>query len=222
MKRVFYYAHLMKKNIFAILLGCCAMFSCAEHNENKATGDSLHWKDSAATASSKDVGVDPHYFDYSNTTLSDNFTDTIFAKFSSADSEDRFTFFVPKGNINNTKSVLRITTKDGELIYETIFTTSDLVYGYGTSEVQTEKEMVNYILVDANAILQAGVVDPRNDKDNSFLAQFSADSFDRYDIFEEAKSSGRMLFHYRLGNEDNYVLGYSMKEKKVFKVLTCC
>jgi hypothetical protein len=210
------------KNLLAFLSISFSLFSCAGNNEPQTPGDSLHKNDSAATTISNNAGIDPHYFDYSNTTLTDDFTDTVFAHFSSEESEDRFTFFVPKGKIYDTKSVLRITTKEGELIYEAIFPTHDFVYGYGTSEVKSEKEMVEYILVDARAILQEGIVDPRNDKDNSFLSQFSADSFERYDIYEEAKSSGRMLFHYRLGNESHYVLGYSVKEKKVVTALTCC
>ncbi|MDQ3108849.1 MAG: hypothetical protein M3R17_03050 [Bacteroidota bacterium] len=212
----------MKKHFLVILPVYFLLFSCNGNRDGEKQSNSLHKDDTAASSISKNASVDPHYFDYSKTVLTREFADTVFAKFSSATSDDRFTFFVPKGNINDTKSVLRITNERGDVIYENIFPTRDLVYGYGTSEVKTEKEMVEYILEDAGDILQAGILDPNDKREDSFLNQFTADNFDRKDVYDEVKNSRRMLFHYRLNNESNFVLGFSEKGKAVVTIFTCC
>jgi hypothetical protein len=213
------------KKLFVILSISLAFFSCGENNENKA-GENSMYADSVAASIPKDAGVDPHYFDYSKTTLTNDFTDTAFANFSSGESQDRFTFFVPKGNVNETKSVLRITTQEGKLIYEHIFPTSDLIYGYALRDIKTEKEMINSILVDAGDVLQTGIIDPIDGaRGSTFMSNLSVDNpidFEREDVYEQVKKSGRMLFHYRLNNESHFVLGYSKKEKAVVKILTCC
>ena len=72
------------------------------------------------------IGTADRYFNYQNTIIQTDFYDTVFQNFSSENAEDCFTFYMPSGNINETKSTIRITTKIGKVIYEKTFTTSDI------------------------------------------------------------------------------------------------
>ena len=122
---------------------CCALilplavatlfFSCGTplNTDKETTADSM-LPDPAA------VPAENHFYDYSHTVLKEAIADTAYALFSSDTEEDCFTLFVPAGLISETQTTLRITSGSGEVAYEHLFPTRDLVNGYATAYIRNE------------------------------------------------------------------------------------
>ncbi len=178
--------------------------------------------DSIDASAAQPLTAQPVYFDYKNTSLDQDFNDTLFCKFSNDSVNDRFSFSVPKGNISDTKAILRITTKAGLIIYEHIFGTYELASGYHLETVRTDNEMRAYILDLAKDLLPGGIIDPNNLDKNNYLSQATKEDFIDYETFVETKLKNRKLFFYNLHEESGTFLGYSGKEKKVVEVAGCC
>jgi hypothetical protein len=200
-----------------IIILSFVLFSCTSSTENKEI------KPDALTIDTiSNIYRAPTYYDYKNTSLNADFHDTTNAKFSSDIVEDRFTVFVPKGLVTETKSTIRITNKEGEVIYEHTFPTRELVNGYATVEIKSDAEMEKYILEEAMEVFQNGLVDLNKLSEESYLKQAAKEDFTDHETFMQLKTSGRMLFHYCLQEESHYYLGYSIKQKKTVTIIDCC
>jgi hypothetical protein len=209
------------KNLFPIfVLTLLTLVSCNQTADQQTTK-------SADTASVKEDSTNsytPTYYDYKKTSLSSGYRDSLYAKFSSDTTEDCFILNVPKGLVTETKTTLCIVTKQGEIIYEHTFPTSDLINGYATEEIKTDKEMELYILSEAKSILDQNSFRDLNKltEEDGIINQTDKDGYENYDVFIECKNDRRPLYCYGLQEEDIRFLGYSRKLKKVVIVLTCC
>lgn len=197
-----------------LLLTALACNQPVEHNEIIAP-DTIVIK--ATKASSE-----PIYFDYSKTRLTDGYNETAYAKFSNDSTEDIFTIKVNSGNLTETKTTLRIITNKGEIIYEHIFETTDLINGYALSDIKSDTEMEKYVLMRAKSILKDGLYHPDALPKNSYLNEAAEEDFENYDVFMDIKTTEKNIFHYCLNEESHYYLGYSDKLKKVVPIIYCC
>ena len=169
------------------------------------------------------IGTADRYFNYQNTIIQTDFYDTVFQNFSSENAEDCFTFYMPSGNINETKSTIRITTKAGELIYEKTFTTSDIVNGYSTFNISNDIEMEEYVLWEAKAVLaKTSFLDVNNDDENNIVKSTPKEDIHDYETFVECQEENRPLFCIALHEEDITIIGFSKKKNKVVDLIYCC
>ncbi|MBL7920587.1 MAG: hypothetical protein JNJ40_09760 [Bacteroidia bacterium] len=167
--------------------------------------------------------VDPDAkFDFANTSLPVDYNDMVSAKFSNDSTDDRFIVFIPQGNINKTKTALRILTKNGAQVYEHIFNTTELINEYDIVAFKSDKEMADYIVKKADALLHKGIVDLDKLGEEDYLAVASKEQFTNYDLFLDMKAKGRRLLNYTLNLENHYYLGYSARDKKVVTIIECC
>jgi len=163
------------------------------------------------------------YFNYQNTIIQSDFYDTVFQKFSSEEVEDCFTFYMPSGNINDTKCTLSIRTQAGVLIYEKTFTTSDLVNGYSTYEITSDLEMEEYVLWEAKGVLaKTSFLNINSDDENNIVKSTSKDNIQDYETFVECREENRPLFCIALQEEDITIIGFSKKKNKVVDLIYCC
>lgn len=221
----------MLKKVIIGYLGILFFYACnrddkkqikAVTNTVKTTKSLTSKQDSLTSAPIKEVV----YFNYSNTEIKEEFRDSIFTKFSNLALDDKFTFYVPKGNINRTKSVLRIYNDLGELIYEKSFQTYNLINGYDLQDIKTDEELEKYILDKARDILaNNSFVDITNKeeiiKQDGILNQ-PEDRFENYKVFTECQNDRRPLFCIGLAEEDITFIGYSRRLKKVIDLIYCC
>lgn len=221
----------MFKNTIILFLSILAFCACnrVEKQQNETI---INAKDSSKNVKPKQDTLNSvltHsvvYFDYTNTVIKEEFRDSLFTKFSDLSTDDKFTFYVPAGNINDTKSVLRIFNNDDELIYEKSFQTSELIYGYDLEDIKSDEELEIYILSKAKETL---TMDSFNDitdkekiiKEDGILDQ-PEDSFENYKVFIECQNDKRPLFCISLAEEDITFIGYSKKLKKVVDIIYCC
>ncbi len=169
------------------------------------------------------IGTADRYFNYQNTIIQTDFYDTVFQNFSSENAEDCFTFYMPSGNINETKSTIRITTNSGELIYEKTFTTSDIVNGYSTYNISNDIEMEEYVLWEAKGVLnKTSFVDIANAEENNIINSTPKEEIRDYATFVECRDDNRFLFVFGLHEEDITIIGYSKKKNKVVDLIYCC
>lgn len=216
------------KTIFKYILLSFICVSCGSNDNSKEMADDMNKAikdaDSAERAQRiKDSLAQPVYFDYKNTSLANDFTDTLFVKFSNDTTEDCFTFFAPKGRITETIAVLRITNKHGRVIYKDVFYTSELISGYATAEIKTDAEMVKYVLEQAKAILHNGIIDPNKLPEYDYLlALTTKEDFLNYDAYNEIKKKKRLMFFYSLHEESGVYIGYYDEAEEVVEIARCC
>ena len=164
---------------------------------------------------------DPYY--HYHTILKKEFKDSINEHFSSLVKKDRFTFYMPKGNIDSTESILRIYTYEGELIYEKKFETHELINGYDLEFIKNEFQMQKYILKKAKGALDKSSFDNLDKMEEyGIIAQSQPEDFENYATYVECKKEKRFLFWIHLGEEDGTCIGFSKKQNKVLDVIYCC
>ncbi len=167
--------------------------------------------------------VDPDFaFDYKNTLLENDHESVRIEKFSNDSTEDTFTVIVGKGKIGETKTTLRVKAKNGKVIYEHIFATTELINEYDLAAVKNDKAMVDYIITKAGDVIGKGLVDLNRLDAEDYLAVATKEQFNNYDLFLDMKAKGRRLLNYTLNLENHYYLGYSAKDKKVVTIIECC
>jgi hypothetical protein len=163
--------------------------------------------------------VEEENFDYSNTVIKSDFYDTIRINFSNNENKDLFTFTMPKGNINNTKSVLKIYDFKGKIIYEKTFETFYLINGYDLYNIKNQSEMDKYIYAKAKNILD------KDSFENANKTQFHSmdkEMFENYEVYVECKKNNFLLYTVGLGEEDITTIGYSKKLDKTIDIFYCC
>ncbi|MFZ4796242.1 MAG: hypothetical protein ACOYMA_02040 [Bacteroidia bacterium] len=204
----------MKNTLYLIVCCILILFSCKQ--KAKTTQNTAQPTTDTANQSNG-------YFNYQNTIIHSSYSDTVFVKFSSDSLEDCFTFYMPDGNINKTKSIIRITTKNGELIYEKVFQTNEIVNGYATYDILNDSEMEQYVLTEAkNVLAKTSFLYINNAKDNSLIKQTNKEDIQDYETFLECKNENRPLFCFRLYEENITYIGYSKIKKKVIDLIYCC
>lgn len=204
----------MKKSLFFIVYAALILFSCKPKTESTQNVEQ---------PSSDMTNQTNIYFDYQNTIMHSSYSDTVFVKFSNDTVEDCFTFYMPAGNINATKSIIRITTKSGELIYENVFETSNIVNGYATDDIFNDSEMEQYVLTEARDVLaKTSFRDINNAEDDSIIKQTPKEDIQDYDTFLECQNENRPLFCIRFNEENMTFIGYSRMKGKVVDLIYCC
>lgn len=157
-------------------------------------------------------------------TLENAYFDSSNAYFSNLSEKDKFTFQIPKGDINKTISILRINSKKEGLIYEKQFETYLLINGYDLEYIHTKKEMLNYVLNKARKLLSKNsfISIAEDQLNGGWISTSTKEGFYDYETFERCKIEKRPLFSISLGEEDTEVIGYSTKEGKVKDIIGCC
>ncbi|WP_374175325.1 hypothetical protein [Flavobacterium tructae] len=217
----------MFKNIIIACISILSLYACnrIEKRQNKTAinlSDSLKPQDTVVSVPTKEA----IYFNYSNTVLHEEFRDSISIKFSDLLIDDKFTFYVPEGNINKTKSILKIFNDAGELLYEKSFQTSELIYGYDLEDIKTDEELEKYILDKAREVLADNsfidITDKEKIAEEGGILNQPADSFENYKVFTECQNEKRSLFCIGLAEEDITFIGYSKRLQKVVDIIYCC
>lgn len=212
------------KKLFFILI-CLIFLSC---KQNKSESIKVESKKEIVNENSNSIIKDTlktishEYFDYSNVILKHNIKDSIYAKFSNENFDDSFSINVESGNINNTKTAIRIKNNNGIIIYEHIFLTTELINGYDTESIKSEVEMENYVINQAKEILKNGILIPNKLSKEDYLNQSQKEDFDDFETFNEIKNSNRVLFFYGLEEENLFYLGFSKKKNKIVTIINCC
>ncbi|WP_316633908.1 hypothetical protein [uncultured Flavobacterium sp.] len=221
----------MLKNTIICSITILLFFAC-NRAEKKQTENTSIANDSTKNIKPEQDSLDSSkkpdsivYFNASNTVIKEEFKDSLFTKFSDLLSDDKFTFIVPKGNINKTTSVLKIFNNTGELIYEKSFETSYLINGYDLEYIKSDQELEKYILTKAKEVLDIesfyDVSNKNKLKEDDILGQ-SKDEFIDYNTFIECQNDKRPLFIISLSEEDTTYIGYSKKQKKAVEIIGCC
>lgn len=161
-------------------------------------------------------------FDYSNTSLQADFSDSTYAFFSENTKTDLFMVHISKGKITETEVRINVFNSKNELIYEHIFPTTALIYGYSLEEITSDAEMKQMMYNWAKAILENGLVDLNKLAHDAYPNTAEKGDFMDYDTYKEIKNSNRIMFHYVLGEEEHFYLGFSEKIKKVVQLISCC
>lgn len=202
----------MINHLSACIFIAVLLVGCNQQQSNKNNGGETPKQDS----------LENHYFNYKHTVIKKRFTDTLYMYFSSDTVKDCFTFYVPAGNINHTKSILRITTQAGEVIFEDIFTTDNMVSGYATYDIYDDAKMEQYVLSEAKNMLAPDAFKYLNKLEDDNMISQSPEDIKDMDTYNECLQENRPLFYYRLFEENYSFIGYSRTKQQVKELFTCC
>lgn len=192
-------------------------------NNSTPPAEQMPVSDTTATSLPVADNVDPDaVFNYTNTSLDRDHESVRIEKFSNDSTEDTFTVVVGKGKIGETKTTLRVKAKDGKVVYEHIFSTTELINEYDLAAIKSDKDMVDYIITKAGDVIGKGLVNLNDLAKDDYLAVATKEQFTNYELFLDMKAKGRRLLNYTLNLENHYYLGYSEKDKKVVAVIECC
>jgi hypothetical protein len=211
-----------------MLIGCNNSYSNKNKLSNKPVDsdsevveiseDSINQK---TNSSSQDIpDKEPEIFNY-NTIISKNYSDTAHHFFTNKKTKDRFVFIMPKGNIDNTISTIKILNSENIVLFEKSFETYYLINGYDLYEIKSDNEMMAYVYRKAKEIISDKKFDKSNELKNSYITQMAKDDFLDYDTFLYCQSNGSWLFTLSLGEEDNTTYGFNPK-KGVMPLISCC
>ncbi len=201
---------------YLLILGSCKQTTKSDEKANQA-------KQNVEKNPIDTIGTADRYFNFQNTSIQTDFYDTVFQTFSDENAEDCFTFYMPSGNINDTKCTIKIRSRAGELIYEKTFTTSDLVNGYSTYKISSDLEMEEYVLWEAKKVLtKTSFLDINNDDENNIINSTTKEDIQDYETFVECREENRPLFCIALHEEDITIIGFSKKKNKVVDLIYCC
>ncbi len=204
----YFCANIYKMKIqYFLLIALVCLLSCKHVDKGTSKG----------TAGTDSTGV----FDYSKTELSDEFRDSTFHCFSKADSKDKFTFYVPKGNIKTTKAILMVRDAENNLVFSDTIATEELINGYDLDEIKTGEQMQKAILTRAKSILDANsFIDDISSE--PFFKNLSDEEFMDHNVFNECQTDKRPLFILSLEEENITYYGYSKILHKVVAIAGCC
>lgn len=162
--------------------------------------------------------------DLKDVVIHNEFRDSLNIKFSNLETDDKFVFELPEGNINNTTSSIKIYNSENILIYKKEFKTREIINGYAIDDrYYTNQEIEAYILNEAKLILSKdSFVDLEKDIGKGEILDQEKESFENYSVFTECKNEKRPLFVIGLAEEDITYIGYSSKKNKVFDIIYCC
>jgi hypothetical protein len=158
----------------------------------------------------------PRRFNYENTVLSYGFIDQVYHSFSEKEADDKFSFFVPKGNINETKCILTIENKVGDTLFADTVLTAFLIDKDDLFAIYSDEEMGNYIVNKAKNVLDSSSFCKSDDAEVNGIFSESLDTsdFDNFEIFSEVRDDKRYLFALSFEKEGSAYLGYSKSAKQ--------
>jgi hypothetical protein len=172
-------------------------------------------------ADTTSLGTD-HFFDYSNTALPADYVDSAFHVFSDENSNDKFTFFIPRGNLKETKAILVVRNANNDTVFTTTFETWYMLTGEQVG-INNDEQMLNYVVKCAKSILDSSAfVDFEKPGQMNQFADSPIDEFENYEVFAEVKEGKRSLFVLFLLDEDVKYYGYSKKLMQTKVVFACC
>lgn len=208
----------MLYNIIVVSIVILIMCSCNDSSSKKETDNTSNLPEKTSPPKT----FEEHYFNFENTSLTKGFSDTVYALFSNDTNKDCFTLNIPSGNINETSAVLHITTQKGDIIYEHVFKSRELVNGYDLYKIKSDTEMEAYIINKAKLILSEGLLFPAQMDKEAYLNTAKEEDFEDYELFLQIKEKNGVLFHYCLQEESHYFLGFSKKSNKTVTIINCC
>lgn len=226
----------MTKNSSIILVFILVLISC-NRNENQQVsneiknGNSLKYdkienadyKNDAKKIAAEDEETLDEYYNYKNVSLKKDYKDSISMCFSDADNKDLFTFYVPKGNISNTYSILTIRNNQKKIIFELKFNTYELINGYATLVIKNDNQMIKYLLAQAQNVLNPDSFLNFNKLDKeSYFNDLQKDEYYDYNTLEEVKRDNRLIFILSREEENTIYYGFSKEKKKVIEIYGCC
>lgn len=201
---------------FIVCAYACTSSSQENENQNSDNTNITQINQSFQSTSSNE------YFDYSNTHLEKEFQDSSRAHFSDTESHDVLTMFISKGRITETRVTIRVHNAKKQLIYQHVFPTYELVYGYDLDKIFTDKQMEEYIIQRAKAIAHQSFIYPNTLSDEHYLNQTPKEDFINYETLQEIKKSKCTILHYTLRTENHIYQGYSKKLEQVVQLIFCC
>lgn len=213
----------MKKRTISFLSFLTLGIILVSCNNSTPLVDQKPLADSLATSLAVENNVDTSaVFNYKTTVLDKDHESEIIEKFSNDSTEDTFTVLVGKGLISKTKTTLRVKNKSGKIVYEHVFSTTELINEYDLGAIKSDKDMVDYIIKKAGDVIGKGLVDLNHLNPEDYLSVATKEQFTNYELFLDMKAEGRRLLNYTLNQENHYYLGYSDKDKKVVTIIECC
>lgn len=162
------------------------------------------------------------YFDYANTYLDKAFHDSTRGHFSETEQHDILSVYISSGPITQTRTTIKVHNAKNELIYQHVFPTTELIYGYALDEIKSDEQMAKMIIYWAQEIVNNGFVDPTKLSEEHYLNQVPKEEFLNYGTYQKIKKAKRMILHYRLGEENHMYYGYSSEQDQVIQIIFCC
>lgn len=218
-------AHMQKyiPILFIVLLVTTSACNNSGGSKNGAPDTVVYYyQDTFAEGKDSSLTVTSEYFDDSATVLIEDFNDTAYQFFSDSSSNDMFVFHIPKGHISKTRARIDIINSKGESVYWEEFPSNAIVYGYATSGVKNDSEMLALFLEYANEMLDTSSFIKAEKRGSYFLETSTYDEFQDYGTFKECGKEKRKLFVISLYEEYIRYLGFSRKKKDVVVVIDCC
>ena len=138
--------------------------------------------------------------DYKNVVIHKEFKDSLNIKFSNLESDDKFVFEIPEGNINTTTSSIKIYNSENELIYKKEFQTREIINGYAIDDrYYSDEEIENYILEEAKLMLSKdSFVNLDTDIEKGGMLDREKNEFENYLVFTECKNEKKTTFCHRV------------------------
>ncbi len=200
---------------FAVVFVILAVFFYACNNRPRVH-DATEGIDSTYGETEYDDERGPD-FDYSKTSMSFHFVNYVNHTFSEVGADDKFSFCVPKGNINETKSVLIIQNPVGDTIFADTVLTSFLIDKSDLGYIYSDGAMEDYIISRAKMVLDSSKFYSAEDtgKANIFKLDLDKDKFDDYETLVEIKEENRHVFFLTILEKDVAYFGYSRRQKGV-------
>ncbi len=193
-------------------------FSCAhESNDTESEPEEIIFGNLGEILSPSN-----EYFDYNYTHLDKAFHDSTRAHFSDTTHFDVLSVHISSGPIKQTRVTITVHNAKNELIYQHVFPTTELIYGYALDEIKSDEQMAKMIIYWAQEIVNNGFVDPTQLSEEHYLNQVPKEEFLNYSTYQKIKKSKRMILHYRLGEENHMYYGYSSEQDLVVQIIFCC
>lgn len=159
--------------------------------------------------------VEDYRFDYTDTRLGHDFAYTTTHNFSSTESRDKFTFYVPDGFIKQTNAILVIQRENGDTLFADTLHTEYLINPDDLASIEDDDAMTAYIESQAKNILYDGpFIDPNRTYALDFFSGHK-DGIDDQATLDEHRKEGRDLFRMMLMGNNATFWGYSAQDQKV-------
>lgn len=159
--------------------------------------------------------------DLSETNFPEDFSYTTSHYFSNLESKDEFFIQIPKGNIQLTRSVIRIKNSKKDIIHLQTFNTVDLIYGYALKDIKSTTELVAHLQDRACNNIDNASIKQVGSKNDTFKS-IAPEEFEDYNTYIVCKNKKLPLFQFSLNEENSTYFGYSESRKRAVVIGTCC
>lgn len=215
------------KNTFLFLL--VVILACACNNshvmhETRGHADSMRMAEALLKKLEHPEEKQEYVFDISHTALEKEYKKVLYHSFSQVNKPDKFTLYVPPGNINDTKAILTIEDAAGNLLFSDTVITKFIIADDAMYVISSDSEMYAHMMMKLESALDStSFQDPgAPDSTSIFNASTAPEEYDDYDVFKEVQQDHRFLFVFALAEENISYYGFSKKLGKVKIVFSCC